>query len=256
MSQDEITLVCEGEPRGRDVRWLNLVLGDLAMSLDRAGRVRVVPAGSKADLRATVRGMREALRTARVYAVRDRDFLSADLVGKDEAGGVYSLSRHCIESYMAEPTLLATALASDGMEERILALAERRFWTDIGRAVLDAVGYEMRKDRPHLGEKLPVDKADVIRTVTEKLDGFRRDLATKPLAVEVLVESFEQDMRSAPLWMRVNGKELLRSLAQGLDAAALPGGDIEATLFAWCSKNGSPEPLVLELKQILDRLPP
>lgn len=73
MSQDEMTLVCEGQPRGRDVRWLGLVMGQLSETLDIAGKVRVVPAGSKADLGAAVRGLRESLRTARIYGIRDRD---------------------------------------------------------------------------------------------------------------------------------------------------------------------------------------
>lgn len=68
MSQDEITLVCEGEQRGRDVRWLNLVFSELALtrSFDPAGQVRVVASGSKADLCATVRGVRQHLATQRV----------------------------------------------------------------------------------------------------------------------------------------------------------------------------------------------
>ena len=142
MSPDVVTLVCEGVPDGPDVRWIGLVLGKLAESFEPASRIRPLPAGSKADLGATVRGMRKALRTPHVYAVRDRDYLRAELLGKDEAGGVYALTRHCLESYLVEPELLEAALGLHRAEEKLLAIAERRFWPDLGRAVLDAIGYE------------------------------------------------------------------------------------------------------------------
>ena len=256
MSQDRITLVCEGQTRGPDLRWLGLALEKLAESVELARDVDLVPAGSKANLSAMVRGMRKSLGTRRVYAVRDRDFLLADLLGKDEPDGVYSLMRHCIESYMAEPAVLEAVFGSNGMEARLVALAERRFWPDLCRAVLDALGYELRQRRLHLEDDVPASKADVIQIAKLKLDVFRDELAAKPLPVDALVESFERDMRSAPVWMRVNGKGLLRSLAGELDAATLPGGDIEARLFAWCARNGPPAPLVLEMRQLLERLPP
>jgi hypothetical protein len=253
MSQDEITLVCEGEPRGRDIRWLNLVLGHLAASFEPAGRVRVVPSGSKADLGATVRGMREALRTRRVYAVRDRDFLRNELLAKDEPAGVHSLQRHCLESYLVEPSVLEEVFGLHGAEATLLQMAERRFWPDVGRAVLDAVAYELRRDRPHLGEDEPGDKAEVARIVTSKLQHFRDAHAAKPVDVEAWVERFERDMRSTPVWMRVNGKELMKALAGDL-GASIPGGDIEGALFRWCSNASPPGPFVAELKRLVEVL--
>lgn len=255
MSQDEITLVCEGEPRGRDIRWLNLALGQLAASFELAGRVRVVPSGSKADLGATVRGMREALRTRRVHAIRDRDFLRAGLLAKDEQAGVYSLQRHCLESYLVEPDLLEVSLGLHRAEEKLLAIAERRFWPDVGRAVLDALGYELRKDRPHLDDDMLGTKADVTQAVKGKLQIFRNELAAKPLDVEALVEQFERDMRADPVWTRVNGKALMKSLAGELDPSVLPSGDIEAQLFKWCSANSPPVPFLVEVKRLLQSLP-
>jgi hypothetical protein len=254
MSQDEVTLVCEGEPRGRDIRWLNLVLGHLAASFEPAGRVRVVPSGSKADLGATVRGMREALRTRRVYAVRDRDFLRGELLAKDEPAGVHSLQRHCLESYLVEPAVLEEVFGLDGAEARLADMAERRFWPDVGRAVLDAIAYELRRDRPHLGEEEPSDKAEVTRVVRLKLQLFRDDHAARPVDVDALVTQFERDMRSAPLWTRVNGKELMKALAGDL-GPAIPGGDIEAALFRWCSNASPPSPFVAEVKALLERWP-
>ena len=60
MSQLEVTLICEGEPQGRDQRWLGLVMSTVAeCRTSRQAAFEVVPAGSKADLGATVRGMRE-----------------------------------------------------------------------------------------------------------------------------------------------------------------------------------------------------
>jgi len=254
MSQDEIRLFCEGEPRGRDVRWFNLVLSHLAETFEPAAHVKVMPAGSKADLSATVRGARRAFNTSLVYAIRDSDFLRTELLAKDLNSGVYSLQRHCLESYLVEPRVLEGALRSTGMEDKLHTLAERRFWQDIGRAVLDAHGYEMRKSRLHLGDSLPLTKAQVTEIVRSKIAGFHGDVANMPFNVEAHVEMFEHDMRSGPLWTRVNGKELMRSLAEELGESALPGGDIEAALFKWCSKNVPPTPFVEEVQRILEAI--
>jgi hypothetical protein len=249
MSQDEITLVCEGV---RDLRWLPLVLGQLAETFEMAGRVRVVSAGSKADLAATVRGLRESRRTRHVYAIRDRDFLRAELLAKGEPAGVYSLQRHCLESYLIEPELLEVALGFHQPADKLLAIAERRFWADVAHAVLDALGYELRKGRLHLDDETPSDKAEVALAVKSKLDIFRADLAAKPLDVEALVALFESDMRSDPVWTRVNGKALMKSFAGELEPSMLPGGDLEARLFKWCSSNGPPQPLIAEMKRLLE----
>lgn len=255
MSRNDISLVCEGEPASRDIRWLGLVLGQLAESFEPASRVRVVPAGSKADLGATVRGMRKALGTRHVYAIRDRDFLPGDLLAKDIPSGVYSFERHCLESYLIEPDLLEAALRWSGAHERVLALAEARFWPDVARAVLDASTYELRRDRLHLEGGLPADKADVTRIATSKLLAFRTEFAAKPVDIEKLVDTFEGDMRSAPLWTRVNGKALMKSVAVDVGSMLLPSGDIEAALFKWCSRNDPPAPFVAEVKRVLEALP-
>jgi hypothetical protein len=224
----------------------------------------VVPAGSKADLAATVRGMREALttpemrkarETPRVYAVRDRDFLRAELLGKGEPDGVYSLVRHCLESYLLEPEGIERALGLSGVEEQLLTLAERRFWTDVASAALDTVGYDLRKEgRLHLEKDAPADKAEVKHLVAARRATFVAGLTAKSVDVEALVDAFERDMRSAPLWTRVDGKELMKSFAAQLGKEVLPGGDLEARLFTWCSKNGPPAPFVAEVKCILERL--
>jgi hypothetical protein len=198
--------------------------------------------------------MRQALRSSLVYAVRDRDFLPTELLGKDVPAGVYSLERHCLESYLLEPAVVEAAFGLRDVEARLFALAERRFWPDVGQAVLDALGYELRKDRPHIEADAPADKTEMTRTLKAKLQAFRDELAAKPLDVEGLVERFEHDLRSAPVWMRVHGKELLKSLATSL-GASVPGGDIERELFKWCSNREPPAPLVAEVKRILESLP-
>jgi hypothetical protein len=260
MSRLDVTLVCDGVPKGPDLRWLSLVMSTLAESYEPASGVRVVPAGSKADLGAAVRGMRESLRkpesagAPRVFAVRDRDFLRAEHLRKDEAAGVYSLERHCLESYLLEPATVEAALGVSGVAERIQALAEARFWADVATAVLDAVGYELRKDRLHLDGGVPADRAEATRIVDAKLLAFRKDLAEKPVDVDEMVGSFERDMRSAPLFTRVRGKELLRTLAAALGPGVVRGGDIEAALFKWCTENGPPAPFVADVGQILKRM--
>ncbi len=88
MSLGEITLVCEGEPEGRDIRWLGLALDKLGV----AKAVEISPSGSKANLVPTVRALR-AQAQARVYAIRDRDFLHATLLEKNLGDGLFPLRR-------------------------------------------------------------------------------------------------------------------------------------------------------------------
>ncbi|XXX82307.1 hypothetical protein WMF30_26465 [Sorangium sp. So ce134] len=253
MSQDELTLVCEGEPRGRDTRWLTLALGHLALteSFEPAARVRVVPSGSKADLCATVRGMREYLKTRRVYAIRDRDFLRTELLAKDVSAGVYTFERHCIESYLVEPCVLEAVFGVSAVEDKLSALAERRFWPDVGRAVLDAFGYELRRDRPSLGGEAPASEADVVSLVAAKIESFRAQLAARPLDASALVGVFARDMRMSPLWTRVHGKELLNAIENELRDSGHNAADLESRLFKWCSQNSPPGPLVAEVKRLL-----
>jgi hypothetical protein len=254
MKQVEITLVCEGHARGRDVRWLNLALSELAQTFEPATFVRVVPGGSKADLGAAVRGLREATRSLRVYAVRDRDFLRAHLLAKDEAHGVHSLERHCLESYLIEPRVVEAALGQADVETLLLALARRRFWPDLARAVLDDLGYAMRKPRPSLEGEMPVNKDDVVRIAIAKLDALRRELAVLPLDPAQLVEAFEVDMNVGPVWTRVNGKALMADLENDLGNEVLPGANIEGRLFKWCAENSPPGPFVADIKKLLETL--
>jgi hypothetical protein len=194
--------------------------------------------------------MQEGRFSKYVVAIRDRDFLQARLLDKDKPH-VHSLRRHCLESYLLEPDLLEKALGVTDAERKLLALAEDRFWPDVARAVLDAIGYELRRDRLGLGDELPVDKANVASIVQSKLDSFRSDLVSKPIDIQTLVDAFAVDMRSDPLWMRVNGKALLKTFAANLEPKTLPGGDIESTLFRWCAENGPPHSLVNEVHENL-----
>lgn len=194
--------------------------------------------------------MQEALSSMQVVAIRDRDFVQASLLDKDKPH-VHSLRRHCLESYLLEPDVLEKALGVTNVERKLLALAEDRFWPDVARAALDAIGYELRRDRLELGDELPGDKATVTTIVQSKLDSFRSDLVSKPIDIQALVDAFAVDMPSDPIWKRVNGKDLLKTFASSLDSKILPGGDIESTLFRWCAENGPPHSLVNEVHEIL-----
>jgi hypothetical protein len=121
-------------------------------------------------------------------------------------------------------------------------------------AALDDVGHALRKDRLHLDGAAPADRAEATRIVGAKLEAFRKDVAEMPLDVDAIVGSFERDMRSGPLYTRVRGKELLKSLATELGTGVVKGGDIEKALFTWCSEHGPPEPFVADIKQILERI--
>ncbi|MEZ4310315.1 MAG: hypothetical protein R3F14_19925 [Polyangiaceae bacterium] len=252
---DDVWLLCEGEPRSRDVRWLNLVLAELANSSDLAARVRVMPSGSKADLAASVRGVRAALGSSQVYAVRDRDFLRAEILDKDTAAGVHALRRHCIESYLVEPQVLERALGISNAEEKLDALARERFYPDLGRAVLDALGYEIRRDRPRLGDRIPSSTGEVVAICADELKSFWAAGSSKDTDIAGLVRAFEEDMRADALWTRVNGKELMKSLAKDLNDSIPGGRDLESALFHHCSQNTPPEGLTAEIERILNALP-
>lgn len=254
MSQDEMTLVCEGQPRGRDVRWLGLVMGQLSETLDIAGKVRVVPAGSKADLGAAVRGLRESLRTARIYGIRDRDFLRRDLVAGQRAGDVYPLDRHCLESYLIEPSVVEAALGARDVATIVEQLAAARFWRDVARAVADDISYRCREVF-RLSMSAPAEAIGSAEQAAAHISAAIQPLPARITAampdVSALVQSFAEDMRSAPIWTRVDGCELMNGLERELRRSVLAGGDIEGRLFRWCSENSPPLPLLEAVKQAL-----
>jgi hypothetical protein len=253
---DEVRLVCEGVPGGRDVRWLNLVLSDLADRWEVAGHVRVVPAGSKVGLLGTLHGMREALGTSRVYAIRDRDFLPSELLAKRRTAEMHVLERHCVESYLVEPALLDEVLGMRDGERTLGVIADRRLWLDVGRAVLEDIAFAMRSARPSMDRNPPPTSKDELTGALEAaVAEFARELPGKIEGVATRVECVEQDMRSCPLWTRVDGKELLAELERELvTRRVLRGGNLEAWLFGWCAEHGAPRPLVVEIESALRRL--
>ncbi|AGP37235.1 hypothetical protein SCE1572_23780 [Sorangium cellulosum So0157-2] len=186
-----------------------------------------------------------------MYAIRDRDFLRTELLAKDESAGVYSFERHSIESYVVEPSVLEAVFGVSGIEDKLSALAERRFWPDVGRGVLEHFAWELRRDRPSLGGEAPASEADVVSLVTAKIESFRAQVAVKPLDAPALVGAFARDMRMSPLWTRVHGKDLMNAVEKELRDAGHNAADLESRVFKWCSQNSPPGPFVAEVKRLL-----
>lgn len=245
MSLGEITLVCEGEPEGRDIRWLGLALDKLGV----ATAVEIAPSGSKANLLPTVRSLR-ALGRAGVYAIRDRDFLHATLLEKNLDDGLFPLQRHCLETYLLEPDLLEAAVGVREMRAKIERLAEERFWLDVGRAVLEDFAFLLRSSRPTFDDEdgMPVDWSETEKKLKAKLEEFVGHIELPDVAA--VVERFAQDMQDACKWTRVDGKELFKAVEKEL---AL-GGGLERRLFVWCSEKGAPDALVRDVRIALEKL--
>lgn len=245
MSLGEITLVCEGEPEGRDIRWLGLALDKLGV----AKAVEISPSGSKANLVPTVRALR-ARGQARVYAIRDRDFLHATLLEKNLGDGLFPLQRHCLETYLLEPELLEAAVGAREMKSKIEQLAEERFWLDVGRAVLEDFAFSLRTRRPTFDDEdgMPVDRSETERKLKSKLEEFSGHLKIPDVAAGV--DRFQHDMQDDPKWTRVDGKSLFKAVEKEL----APGGDLERKLFVWCSEKGAPDALVRDVRLALEKL--
>ena len=253
MTARNVTLLCEGEPNGEDIRWLGLALE----SLGEAGRVDVVPCGSKANLRPSLEARRRwhAPSTA-IVAVRDRDFLTDDLLNKDLGAGIVPVSRYCLESYMIEPSLIEEVFTITGVEALLCSMAERRFWTDVGRAVLDAYAFDVRNRRGLLSvEDESFDgRDDVVVVVREKIEAFVGSFKVPDVATMVI--RHESDMRQGAIWARVDGKELLKSLQIELQRGGLLAAHegLETRLFGWCEARGAPSALAADLRHALARL--
>ncbi|GEM_PF-4796806 len=251
MSQlDGITILCEGIDQGPDVRLLETARLALKVSVALAGVVTFRPAGSKGDLRQTVKALQEVQPAVPVYAIRDRDFLIKPLLSEmretaqrkpNEAA--WPLSRHAIESYLIEPAFVEKALGMSGVAKLLEPLASERLWHDAGRATLERAAYEARHARPHLDEAIR-DKSAVLGAIVAELGKWKTSIASLPSASapEMVCGEFVEDFSLDPLWTRVDGKALLKALGH-----ALAHDGILGALLHYAEDSGPPEPLVVDV---------
>jgi hypothetical protein len=253
MALGEITVLCEGQLEGRDIRWLGLALD--AAGLSRS--IDVTPAGSKTNLKPTILGLRQSLQTRRVYALRDRDFLTTDLLTKDLDAGICPLRRHCLESYLLEPLLLESAFGITGIEKILTERAGARLFLDVARASVEDFAFSLRGLRPSFDSDAPRTIEEAVEAVQRVISEFIAGLVAPDAAT--LTDRFAKDMQADRLWTRVDGKALLGEIEQYLRGSVLPGGDIEGRLFKWCATNGPPSSLVEDVRHalgVLSALPP
>lgn len=276
MSQlDEITLLCEGEDGGEDARLLELARAAIEIDTPIARRITIRPAGSKLDLPAAMRAHRVLRRSRLVFAVRDRDFLRADQVRtargtalspdiRDNELKAYPLFRHCIESYLLDPVFLGRALGEElrpaGIDivERIQQLAAARHWMDICRGTLETMNRKLRDGNRAACKTEPKTRNDAIAEAQGALTRYRAK------ALEVLdgfdvareVDALDADMAAdGPLWARVDGKEMLAQLEQELRAVPrLKGGELKKRLLKHADAHAVPEPLIEEMRTLLQRV--
>lgn len=260
---DSVQLFCEGSKGSEDA----ILLEQARDALERRGhplapRVEVVPVGNKDGLKAYLRTFLEHLNTpvpiVRAFAIRDRDFLTRAEVTERRAKAARSeeawpLSRHSIESYLADPDYLARVLGVDAssIATELEALASAQFWSDVVTACRDDLAYRAREPRPkHQGAS---SRDLAVQALRDILEAFSARLSgALAVSVEERVDHFAADFQDGePLWARVHGKDLLGALKSRLQARKLPIKRLNRDELAqW----DPPSALVSDLEALLDAI--
>jgi hypothetical protein len=260
---DGITVLCEGIDQGLDVRILELARAELQPQLPIAARVTLRPAGPKNELPSAIQWHRALRNTSRVYALRDRDFLPSALLesrrrqaSSHDQRVAFPLRRHCIESYLVDPAFVAAALSLDKLPD-VEAIAQRRLWLDVSRAVLEEAAYHARERRPRIRAAWPTSEEEAREAVRASMSAGAADVSAGATVEQVVgrVAFFAEDFNRDVVWTRVDGKELLRVLETTLQGV-LPGGGIIRGLSRHAETRGAPGALVDELRELLSSLPP
>lgn len=276
MSQlDEITLLCEGEDQGVDVRLLETARVALEHAIPIARRVTIRPAGSVVDLPASMRAHRAIRGSRLVFAVRDRDYLRSNQVSAAREAALdphtgegqlkpYPLGRHCIESYLLDPAFLGGALGEEvrpagiDLVARIEHLAGARRWVDICTGTLEAINRDLRNKNRASCKTEPKSRQEALTEALEALARYRRKAGDILAGVDIALEldALTADIAAdGPLWTRVNGKEILDQIEQELRVVPrLKGGDLKQRLLMHARTHAAPEPLIEEMRELLQRI--
>lgn len=241
---DQVTLFCEDSESGLTKRLIGASLAELEKEPACAFAAVIRPEGSrsKSDVMVWTKFARQ--KKVRAFGLRDRDFLSSDLLkqGREsafhespESVKPWPLSRHCIESYLLDDDLIKSALPSVDValfHARVDQAAEARFWWDVARATVEDLLFRRRNlPRPSVRER-PVDRASALDAARSIATKIRREVAEADTdaVLEASFEKLERDMKDdGPLRHRVDGKELLKDISRIL-SADIPVRDLVATL--------------------------
>ena len=254
MSQlDDVLLLCEDIDQGTTLLLLEAARAALQTELVFARRVTIRASGSKAGLPSAIDANRRV--NPRTFAVRDRDFLLAPLLATQRAAAFantdrkpWPLKRHCIESYLTGPELIAEALELHDAEAVLDELATKREWLDACRATGDRLAYEGRRIRPKF-QLAAASEGEAIAIVEAEFAKFGQaisGLAAMKNPAAALREFHDDFVADGPLRARVDGKELLGALESRLGPAA----HARERLLSHAGKN-PPKHLVDELRELL-----
>jgi hypothetical protein len=225
--------------------------------------VEVVPVGNKDGLKAFLKSLLEHQGkdgvTGRIYAVRDRDFLTKADVAKRRAKAISSadawpLPRYSIESYIADPNYLAQILgvAASTIVDELDAIAQTQFWTDVVTACREDLAYRSRLQRPE-GQQHAATRDLAIEALNKVIKQFSSQL-TEAISVHVeeRVDHFASDFHNdGPIWTRVHGRTLLGALKLRLQERKLP---VERLSRANLARWEAPAALVSDLEAFLDAI--
>ncbi|EYF02545.1 hypothetical protein [Chondromyces apiculatus] len=272
MSQfDDISLFCEDEPNGPTIRLLAIAVQSLRREVRIATLVEPLPAGGKSDVKVRVRHARVDQKHVRAgqrraFGIRDRDFLSRKLLDVQreralltdaKAAEAWPLSRHCIESYLLEPSFLVSVLGQAEAEwnEMLEGLAAERRWLDLGRAVLNDARWRASNSRWPKLSKLISTRGEAVAAISAQCAEMLKD-ATEALDEKAAFKKFDeldQDFTvDGPLATRVDGKELLNAVGARLrEEGREPKGGLGPALLAHADRDGCPALLVGEVRELL-----
>lgn len=229
----DITLFCEDAPNGPSAKLFSKILDNHFPEFHN--RIRVKGVGSKTTIDGILREARQ--KGDLCFAIRDRDFLPSHLLKERNANPfknhqAWSLERHCIESYSLDDDALA-----DKYRELRDQEAEKRKWVDLARAVKEAGLNSIRNRRV----KAPLDKESVTdeETARRSLHAFFADLGSL-VDCDAEMTRLKAEFDQHPLWKRVDGKALLKSLrGQGFVVPSMP----------------EPASLIAELRLLISQMP-
>ncbi len=229
----DITLFCEDVPSGLSKQILQRVFDNQFPEFDN--RIKVKGVGSKTIIDGTLAEARK--KGELCFAIRDRDFLPDNLVEERNANPfkneqACSLQRHCIESYLLDDDALTQS--QQALRDQEAAL---RKWVDLARAVKETGVYKLRNRKV----KLPLDRGSVTDEGTARhwLHEFFAKLGSL-VECDTELEQIKVDIERHPLWKRVDGKALLKSLrGQGFVVPSMP----------------EPASLIAELRLLISQMP-
>jgi len=228
-----------------------------------ARKVDFRPGGSKVNLAPAVADHRRVHSTQLAFAVRDRNFMPAQLLQKNRELALsgktpppYPLRRHCLESYLLEPAFVRTAIGVD-IHAKLGEMVEARRWTDVCRAVHEDVAYRVREPRPSTKAK-PASEEEAVEAVREALRQYNEkvDASREEIDAAAIVHAFASDFDAdGPLWTRLDGKKLMGAIEQWLgNESLLPGGDLKKKLLDHAKLHSVPEPLASEMEELIRRI--